>query len=173
MAGIVYLILLSLGSRMAVAQAPEKETIPGARSYTRIDATAAAGGMLGLEAIPVLKRLGFRAIINFRRSNEPNNNIEAEGEATRAAGMKFIHLPFDSGAPDPATIETFLKTVVDPANQPVFMHSAEAHRVGGMWLIKRVRVDGWSVDQALAEAERIGLNDRARNFALEYVKAHQ
>jgi hypothetical protein len=40
-----------------------------------------------------------------------------------------------------------------------------------MWLIKRVKLDGWDVDRATKEAEQIGL--RAANlkeFALDYVK---
>ena len=40
-----------------------------------------------------------------------------------------------------------------------------------MWLIKRVQLDGWSVDEATAEAELIGLRSEAlKEFALEYVR---
>jgi hypothetical protein len=44
--------------------------------------------------------------------------------------------------------------------------------VGAVWLIKRVRLDGWSLEKATAEAERIGLRSEAmRTFAREYLKA--
>ena len=62
--------------------------------------------------------------------------------------------------------------MADPANQPTFIHCGSANRVGAMWLIKRVKVDGWSVEDATAEAEAIGLRSVAlKAFALEYVGA--
>ena len=37
-------------------------------------------------------------------------------------------------------------------------------------MIKRVKLDGWSVDDAMAEAEMIGLRSQGlKEFALEYV----
>ena len=40
-----------------------------------------------------------------------------------------------------------------------------------MWLIKRVKQDGWAVDDALAEAETIGLRSEGlTEFALAYVR---
>jgi hypothetical protein len=42
-----------------------------------------------------------------------------------------------------------------------------------MWLVKRVVVDGWPIEKATAEAERVGLtNPRLKAYALEYLKAH-
>jgi uncharacterized protein (TIGR01244 family) len=144
------------------------------RNYTRVDATVACAGAPSLEAIAELKRLGFAAVINFRQADEPGADVEAEGEAARSAGLKYIHLPFNSSSPDPAVVETFLKAVVDPANQPVFIHCGSANRVGAMWLIKRVVVDGWDVEKATAEADAIGLTSEAlRQFALDYVKTRQ
>jgi hypothetical protein len=62
--------------------------------------------------------------------------------------------------------------VTDPANQPVFIHCGSANRVGAMWLIKRVKVDGWDVDRALAEAVAIGLRaENLKAFALDYLSA--
>ncbi|SVB47316.1 uncharacterized protein METZ01_LOCUS200170, partial [marine metagenome] len=52
------------------------------------------------------------------------------------------------------------------------IHCGSANRVGAMWLIKRVKQDGYAVDAALAEAEAIGLSSTAlREFALDYVSA--
>lgn len=61
----------------------------------------------------------------------------------------------------------------DPSNSPVFIHCATANRVGAVWLIKRVMVDGWDIERATAEAERIGLRSPGlKQFALEYIAAH-
>ena len=61
-----------------------------------------------------------------------------------------------------------------PKNQPVFVHCGSANRVGGMWMIKRVLQDKWTVEQARAEAEAIGLREPAMiAFVTEYINAHK
>jgi len=66
--------------------------------------------------------------------------------------------------------ERFLQAVADPANQPVYIHCGSANRVGAMWFIKRVRLDGWTPDRAMAEAEAIGLRSAGlKRFAQDYV----
>jgi uncharacterized protein (TIGR01244 family) len=165
---------LGLWSAPVGAQAPGQDAPPGVRNYTRVDATVACAGAPSLEAIPELKRLGFAAVINFRLADEPGADVEAEGDAVRRAGLKYIHVPFNTASPDPAAVAAFLKAVVDPANQPVFIHCGSANRVGAMWLIKRVVVDGWDVEKATTEANAIGLtNPGLRQFALDYVKTRQ
>ena len=40
-----------------------------------------------------------------------------------------------------------------------------------MWLIKRVKLDGWDVERATVEAEAIGMRSPAlKEFALAYVR---
>jgi uncharacterized protein (TIGR01244 family) len=165
-------ILVGLLGSLSVA-AQQKPSIAGVRNYTRVDATVACAGATSLESIPEIKREGFVSIINFRLANEPEANVEAQMSAARTAGLKYFHMPFNAAMPDPAVVETFLKTVVDKANQPVFIHCGSANRVGAMWLIKRVLGDRWTVEKATAEAEAIGLTNPAlKTFALDYVKTH-
>jgi hypothetical protein len=40
-------------------------------------------------------------------------------------------------------------------------------------MIKRVQVDGWDEARALEEATALGLNDRLKPFALDYIHAHK
>lgn len=150
--------------------AGQRETPPaGVTNYTRVDTTVACGGATPVAALPELKKSGFASVINFRTAEEPGADIE-ESKATAAkVGLKYIHLPFRT--PTPEIADAFLEAVADPANQPVYIRCASASRVGAMWLIKRVKLDGWDVDRATKEAEQIGL--RAANlkeFALEYAK---
>ena len=71
-------------------------------------------------------------------------------------------------------MDSFIAAVSDRANQPVYIHCASANRVGAMWMIKRALKDGWSVDQASAEAEAIGLtNPKLKAFATEYIASHK
>jgi hypothetical protein len=68
--------------------------------------------------------------------------------------------------------------MIDPANQPAYLHSGNGHRTAMLWMIKRVMVDGWSVEQAGAEATTIGLvNDNPAvpaqwKFAQDYISTH-
>ena len=185
--GVLAIVVLSLlGTEGVLAQDSnkpavnqQKETLPGAQSYTRINANVACGGAVSLDALPELKRRGFVAVINLRDPNERGANVEAEGEAARSAGLTYINLPMNHTMPhDAEIVEAFLKAVTDPANQPVYIHSVQAHRVASVWLIKRVLVDGWSTERGLAEADVIAWSDnsrnsaRARQFALDYIKDH-
>ena len=152
-----------------VAAAQQEGAPPGVVNYTRVDATVACAGATPPEAIAELKRLGFTSIINFRTAQERGASIEASQAAAREIGLKYFHLPFRT--PSVALTESFLNTVADPANQPVFIHCGSANRVGAMWLIKRVKLDGWDVEKAAAEAEAIGLRSAGlKEFALDYVK---
>ena len=141
----------------------------GVVNYTRLDATVACAGATPPEAMAELKRRGFAAVINFRTGGEQGATVDAGRSAAEAAGLKYYHLPFRQ--PSAEIVEAFLDTVSDPSNQPVYIHCGSANRVGAMWLIKRVTVDGWSVDEATAEAEMIGLRSEGlKEFALEYVR---
>ena len=156
------------GAPQAAAAQPE-EGPAGVVNYTRVDATVACAGATPPEAMAELKERGFAAVINFRTAGEQGARVDAGQAAAEAAGLKYYHLPFRQASAEVA--EQFLETVSDPTNQPVFIHCGSANRVGAMWLIKRVRLDGWSPDEALAEAELIGLRSAAlREFALDYVR---
>jgi uncharacterized protein (TIGR01244 family) len=147
----------------------QRETPPtGVANYTRVDATVACAGATPVQAIPELKKNGFASVINFRMPQEQGANID-EAKATAATvGLKYIHLPHQT--PTPEIAEAFLKAVADPSNQPVYIHCASANRVGAMWFIKRVTLDGWDADRAMKEAEAIGLRASSlKQFALDYV----
>ena len=142
----------------------------GVRNYTRVDATVACAGATPPEAMAVLRERGFNAVINFRTAGENGATVDAGRAAAEAAGLRYIHIPFRQ--PSAEIVESFLAAVAEPANQPVYIHCGSANRVGAMWLIKRVQQDGYSVEDAMAEAEAIGLRSPAlREFALGYLGA--
>lgn len=148
----------------------DEEGPEGVRNYTRVDATVACAGATPPEAMAELRSRGFTTVINFRTVAENGATVNAGRVAAEAAGLKYIHIPFRE--PSAEVAETFLSAVGDPDNQPAFIHCGSANRVGAMWLIKRVKQDGYTVDNALAEAEAIGLSSAGlREFALDYVGA--
>ena len=57
---------------------------------------------------------------------------------------------------------------------PVFIHCASANRVGAFWMIRRVLVDGWRLEKAEEEANRVGLRSpHLRSFAHSYIERHR
>jgi uncharacterized protein (TIGR01244 family) len=161
--------MVALLLALLVTQAPAKTTLPGAINVTRVDATVMCAGATSPETFPELKKQGFVSIINLRRESEPGADIAAARTAASAAGLKYIHIPVDGANPQAASADAFLAAVKDRANQPVYIHCASANRVGAMWLIKRMVVDGWDVTRATEEATAIGLSSPTlKQFAIDY-----
>ena len=156
---------------VAGAQAPAvtKASVPGIVNFSKVETTVACAGATKPEALAEVKRMGYNSVINLRQSTEPNANIEAEEAAAKAAGLNFVHIPFNEAAPDPMLVDTFLKAITDKANQPAFIHCASANRAAALWMIKRIVVDKWDVAQATTEAEALGLTKPSlKTFALEH-----
>ena len=167
------LLTLILIAPSLLAQVQKKE-LDGVVNYSRVDATVGCGGRVTPSAMKVLKGEGFVSVINLREASEAGADIDAGRAAAQAAGLKYIHLPFNAAAPDTAVVDRFLAAVADTSNQPVFIHCGSANRVGGLWMIKRALRDGWDLPRAQKEAEAIGLRDaKLVAFATTYINTHK
>jgi uncharacterized protein (TIGR01244 family) len=164
-------IVAALATTMS---AQTKQNYPGVTNFTRVDAVVACGGATEVSTLDQLKKDGFTSVINLRQANEPNVNLEANEARAKELGLRYFHIPVNGASPEPASVDTFLSTVANKANQPVFIHCASANRVGMMWLVKRVLQDGYPVEKATVEAKAIGLTAAPlEKFALDYIASHQ
>lgn len=111
------------------------------------------GGVPDKEGVAWLKEHGIRTVVNLRHYHG-----DSEGELVEAAGLKYVRIPLSStDAPRPEQVELFLRTVTDPANQPVYVHCLHGvDRTGAMIATYRMQVQGWSNADALAEMEHFG-----------------
>jgi len=167
------LVAFLLATTLPLLGQVQKKEVAGIVNYSRVDATVGCGGRVSPSAMSALKGEGYVSVINLRQASEPEADIDAGRAAAQAAGLKYIHLPFNAAAPDPKVVDSFLAAVGDKSNQPVFIHCGSANRVGGLWMIKRVLRDGWEIPRAQAEAETIGLRDpKLTAFATDYIKSH-
>lgn len=165
------LCLLALPG-LTLAQADDAELAREIRNYTRVDDTVACAGATPVEMMPRLRKAGFRTVVNFRTDGESGARIEESKKAAAEAGLRYVHLPFRE--PSAEIAKSFLEVAGDEDAGPLFVHCGSANRVGAMWLIKRVVVDGWSVEKATEEAEEIGLRSAGlKAFALDYVSQNQ
>jgi uncharacterized protein (TIGR01244 family) len=172
---LIFAAACVLGSLAPVlAQSVTKESVPGVTNFARVETTIACAGATTPAAVAGLKKMGFASVINLREASEPGADIAAEASAAKAAGINFVHLPFNTAKPDPAVADNFLKAITDRRNDPAFVHCASGNRAAAMWMIKRMQIDKWDADRAGTEAAALGLTSSAlKTFALDYVQAHK
>lgn len=99
-----------------------KQEVEGIRNLSKIESTVACAGAITPKAIATIKTMGYASIINLRLASEEGADIEGNIAAAKAAGIPYHHIPFSGGNPDPAVVDTFLKTITAPGVQPAFIH---------------------------------------------------
>ncbi|MBL8144599.1 MAG: hypothetical protein JNM38_26025 [Acidobacteria bacterium] len=66
--------------------------------------------------------------------------------------------------------EMFVDVIAAPENRFASVYCHSGARAATMWLIKRVRQDGWPLERAMAEAESLGLSrPELKQFATEFL----
>jgi uncharacterized protein (TIGR01244 family) len=166
--------VIVLVSTIAAAQSTvTKQNVPGITNFSKVETTVACAGATTPAALADVKKMGYNSVINLRTASEAGAQIEEEAAAAKAAGINYIHLPFNAQSPDPMLVDNFLKAITDKANEPAFIHCASANRAAALWMVKRIAVDKWDVAQATTEAEALGLtNPNLKAFAIEQAKKH-
>jgi uncharacterized protein (TIGR01244 family) len=145
---LVFFVATMCAARPASAQQVTKPTVPGASNFAQLETTVACGGATTPEAVPELKKMGFKSIINLRLPTEAGANVDAEAAAAKTAGINFYNIPFSGQAPDPKVADRFLDAITTPGNEPAYIHCAAGNRAGAMWMIKRLAVDHWDTERA-------------------------
>lgn len=131
----------------------------------------ATGGQPTLPQIASLAKEGFHAIVNLREPSE--YDAAAEEAAAKGKGLTYISIPVNKDAPRPEQADAFLAALKDTRIYPVFIHCATGNRVAAFWMIRRVIVDKWDLEDAEREAKIVGLKTPAMTeFALEYIRTH-
>jgi uncharacterized protein (TIGR01244 family) len=158
----------------ARAQQVTKEDVDGVVNFHRVETTVACSGAVKPQALPRIKEMGFVSVINLREASEPGANIEEEGVAAKAAGLRYYSIPFNSSSPDPAAADKFLEAIATAGTEPAFIHCAGGGRAATMWFIKRVALDHWDIDRAAKEATDLGMNSpKLKQFAIDYLQTHK
>ena len=164
-------LAIALCSMAALRQ--EQAELAPIRNFVRVDAQFCTGGQPRLEHLAQLKADGVKAILNLR---QPGEHRAAEEEAkAKELGLKYFNIPVAYSDPKEEQASEFLKITDDPANRPIFIHCTAAIRVGAFWMIRRVLRDGWSIDAAQADAEKVGLHNAPHlvDFARAYIEKYR
>jgi len=141
-------------------------------NFLRVNDQVCTAGQPSLDDLVKLKAQGIRTVLNLRRPSE--HNAEEETAKLRELGLRYINIPIDSSNISDAQVAEFLKAAADPENRPIFIHCTTANRVGGFWMIYRVLVDKLPMEEAEAEAKKVGLHTAPiHDFAVNYIQRQQ
>ncbi len=143
------------------------------RNFLRVNDQFCTGGQPRLEHLEKLKADGVKAIINLRRPTE--HRADEEEAKAKELGLRYFNIPVSVGDPKDEQADEFLKITDDPANRPAFIHCTAAIRVGAFWMIRRALRDGFTIEEAEADAKKVGLRDNPQlnEFAKKYIEKHQ
>ena len=158
---------------LATLSAAAQQEAPPIRNFVRVNDQFCTGAQPRLEHLEQLKADGVKAVINLRPRGE-HRAAEEEAKA-KELGLRYFNIPVVFGEPKEEQATEFLKITDDPENRPAFIHCAGAVRVGAFWMIRRVLRDGWTVEAAEEEAEKIGLREspHLNEFARRYIEKHR
>jgi uncharacterized protein (TIGR01244 family) len=158
------------GQTPAPSNAPED--FSNIQNFLRVNEGICTGGQPSIENLEKMKAQGVRSVVNLRQASE--YNFEEEAATAKKLDLHYFHIPVDKNNLKDEQVEEFLKVTSDPQNRPIFIHCTSAGRVGTFWMIRRALVDNWKVEDAEAEARKVGMHDEnLRNWALDYIKRHQ
>jgi uncharacterized protein (TIGR01244 family) len=159
---------------LAVAAAAEQgksQDYPSIKNFLRVNEQICTGGQPSEGDYARLKAEGVRAIINLRQPSE--YDVEEEVAKAKELGLRYFNIPVNASDPKDEQVDQFLKVTADPQNRPAFIHCRSANRVGAFWMIRRVLIDGWKLEDSENEARKIGLHSPTLiEFARAYIERH-
>jgi uncharacterized protein (TIGR01244 family) len=150
-----------------------QDSLQPIRNFLRVNDEFCTGGQPRIEHLEMLKKEGVKAIINLRQPSE--HRAEEEEAKAKELGLRYFNIPVVYGDPKEEQVTEFLRITDDAQNRPAFIHCTAAIRVGAFWMIRRVLRDGFTIEAAEKEAEKVGLRNapHLNEFARRYIEKHQ
>jgi len=150
-----------------------QDSLQSIRNFLRVNEEFCTGGQPRIEHLEMLKKEGVKAIINLRQPSE--HRAEEEEAKAKELGLRYFNIPVVYGDPKEEQVTEFLRITDDVQNRPAFIHCTGAIRVGAFWMIRRVLRDGFTIEAAEKEAEKVGLRNapHLNEFARRYIEKHQ
>ncbi len=150
----------------AVSGRLESVELGSTKNVHRLDDLFLAG-QFTQDDLETIKANGITRVITLRTDGEIDWDEE---KLIKEAGIDFIKLPFRS--PDSLNDEVFdkIRDLLKEQSGPTLFHCGSANRVAGIWLPFRVLDQGVELQQAVTEAEEIGLRTPfLKEKALDYI----
>ena len=147
-----FLVVLAV-SVMACAQSlqPAEFSNVKIKNFGQMDERFYRGAQPKERDYEALKALGITTVIDLQ--DEPK---EYAKQMVESLGMRYVHIPMVAKKyPTETAVETFMKTVEDPATGKFFVHCAGGrHRTGVMGAVYRFTKYNWNYDQVYSEMKK-------------------
>jgi len=134
---------------------PPAQPLAGVPNFRIVDRHLCRGGQPDAAGLIALARLGVRTVVNLRLTLEQSKEEE---ETVHALGLNYVTIPMAPiGRPTKEAVNRAL-AAIESARGPVFVHCERgSDRAGTVVACYRIRDDGWTSEQALAEAKQDGM----------------
>jgi len=125
-----------------------------------------------------LKDNGWKGDVDLRADGEYNDPYADDSKLPgfNELGFNYLHLNIlDGHAPTDDQAQQYLAFVTNPQNQPVHVHCRGGYgRAGTMIALYRYAVQGWPIDQAVAESRLFhgGIADAQLKWLTKYAASH-
>ena len=161
-------VLLLLLSSTAIAQ--DSTAHPELPRFQQVSERLFRGGQPREGGVSKLRELGIHTVINLRGASDRTRAEEAE---VRASGLNYFNVALPNWArPQDSRVARIFEVIDAPESGRVFVHCKDGvDRTGLIVALYRMTHDGWSSNQALAEAEREGMRRTQfwmRDYAEDY-----
>ncbi len=131
-----------------------REVVPGVRNFAVVSPVLSRGAQPTREGFEQLRTRGIRTILDLRW-------LHGNDEALAGLGLNSYRLRAKQWHPETEDVVRAMKVILTPEYQPVFVHcQAGKDRTGLVVAVYRILVDGWSVEDAIAERKAV----RRRGF---------
>lgn len=154
----------------AATVAEAENVIP---AFQVVSPTVLRGGQPDQEGLELLHKAGVKLIVNLRFSSKSgtggstffrrrgdDDEIDEEKAIAEKLGMKFVNISLDGiNTPSVADLSSFVDLFSNTANLPLFVHCLYGkERTSLMVACYRVKMEGWSANQAYKEMLQTGLD---------------
>ncbi|MEN6428271.1 MAG: tyrosine-protein phosphatase [Phycisphaerales bacterium] len=128
----------------------EPLTFPGLPNLHKVSDDLYRGAQPTAEGIKQLQAMGIKTIINLRSSDTDRNILDS-------ADLTYERIPMMAWRARDDDVVRFLRIVTNESRLPAFVHCQRgADRTGMMVAVYRIVVQGWDMEQALAEMTQGG-----------------
>ncbi|MDT4968872.1 MAG: tyrosine-protein phosphatase [Acidobacteriota bacterium] len=168
---IIGLLLLS-GLSVVLGQDTQEKSLP---RFYKVNDKLYRGAQPLSGGIERLKALGIKTIINLRSESEGTREEETDAKKAKLA---YFNVPLAGlSAPSDEDVEKILALINDVKNQPVFVHCNHGKdRTGTIVAVYRISHDGWTSEDAKAEAKRFGMSwvqFKMKAYISDYYEKHK
>lgn len=128
------------------------------------------GGRINEADLRILKKIGYRMIVNMRMPQEMSWN---EKRYVEKLGMQYVSLPIAGAHGFTEENAHKLAKLLQKKNKPILLHCASGNRVGAMLALKAFYIDKKSKKESIEIGSQAGMKFFLRSFLARKLKRAQ